>query len=70
MYRQRATKAEQENAKLCAELAKRPDYERFVELIRRDLKQANTVPLQHLAVQVKQLKSARGHLIEQPSSET
>lgn len=75
MYRQRATKAEQENAKLRAELAraelaKRPDYEWFVELIRRHLKQADTVSLQHLAVQVKQLKNARGHLIEQPSSET
>ncbi|AKU43932.1 hypothetical protein CPT_Merlin286 [Citrobacter phage Merlin] len=70
MYRQRATKAEQENAKLRAELAKRPDYEWFVELIRRHLKQDATVPLQHLAVQVKQLKNARGHLIEQSSSET
>ncbi|QQG32306.1 hypothetical protein CkP1_0274 [Citrobacter phage CkP1] len=69
-YRQRATKAEQENAELRAQLAKQPNYEWFVELIRRHLNQKDSVPVQHLAHQVKQLKNVRGHLIEQSSSET
>ncbi|AGE48216.1 hypothetical protein CPTAKMNP4_253 [Salmonella phage vB_SenM-AKM_NP4] len=63
-YRQRATIAEQENAKLRAELSKRPKYEWFVELIRRNLNQDENIPLQHLAHQVKQLKNARGKLVE------
>lgn len=60
IYRVRATRAEQEAALLRKELARRPNYEWFVELIRRHLNQADSVPPQHLAVQVKQLKQARG----------
>ena len=64
-YRERATKAEQENARLRDELARRPNYEWFVELIRRHLGQSLITPPQHLAHQVKQLKEARGVLVEE-----
>lgn len=60
VYRARATRAEQEAARLREELARRPNYEWFVELIRRHLRQSDSVPPQQLAVQVKQLKNARG----------
>lgn len=59
-YRERATKAEQEAARLRKELEKRPNYEWFVELIRRHLKQSDKTSPQRLAHQVKQLKEARG----------
>lgn len=42
-YRARATRAEQEAAKLREELAKRPNYEWFVELVRKHLKQGESV---------------------------
>nr|DAH95188.1 MAG TPA: Methyltransferase domain [Caudoviricetes sp.] len=42
-YRARATRAEQEAAKLREELAKRPNYEWFVELVRKHLKQGGRV---------------------------
>ena len=57
-YRARATRAEQESAKLREELAKRPNYEWFVELVRKHLKQEGDVCPQRLAHQVKQLKEA------------
>jgi hypothetical protein len=57
-YRARATRAEQESAKLREELAKRPNYEWFVELVRKHLKQEEDVCPQRLAHQVKQLKEA------------
>lgn len=57
-YRVRATQAEQEAARLREELAKRPNYEWFVELVRKHLKQGEGVCPQHLAHQVKQLKKA------------
>lgn len=57
-YRVRATRAEQESAKLREELAKRPNYEWFVELVRKHLKQEEDVCPQRLAHQVKQLKEA------------
>ena len=60
VYRVRATRAEQEAARLRKELARRPNYEWFVELIRKHLRQSDSVPPQHLAVQVKQLKNGRG----------
>lgn len=63
-YRARATKAEQECARLRRELAQRPRFEWFVELVRKHLEQDHTVPPQHLAHQVKQLKMARNHLIK------
>lgn len=62
-YRERATQAEQENARLRDELARRPKYEWFVELIRRHLGQSAITHPTHLAHQVKQLKEARGHLV-------
>ena len=62
-YREPSTQAEQENARLRDELARRPKYEWFVELIRRHLGQSLITPPQHLACQVKQLKEARGHLV-------
>lgn len=57
-YRARATRAEQEAARLREELARRPDYKWFVELVRKHLKQGESVCPQHLAHQVKQLKEA------------
>ncbi|QXV72136.1 hypothetical protein Geezett_064 [Klebsiella phage Geezett] len=57
-YRARATRAEQEAARLREELAKRPNYEWFVELVRKHLKQGEGVCPQRLAHQVKQLKEA------------
>lgn len=57
-YRVRATHAEQEAARLREELAKRPNYEWFVELVRKHLKQGEDVCPQRLAHQVKQLKEA------------
>lgn len=58
-YRARATRAEQENAQLREELSKRPNYEWFVELIRKHLRAPDTAIPQHLAMQVKQLKDAK-----------
>ncbi|WP_369788364.1 hypothetical protein [Rouxiella sp. WC2420] len=57
-YRRRATKAEQENALLRKELNAKPNYEWFVNLVRSHLGQAESVPVQHLGVQVKQLKES------------
>jgi hypothetical protein len=57
-YRARATRAEQEAARLREELAKRPNHEWFVELVRKHLEQPDSVCPQRLAVQVKQLKQS------------
>ena len=43
VYRVRATRAEQEAARLREELARRPNYEWFVELIRKHLRQSDSV---------------------------
>lgn len=63
-YRQRATKAEQENAQLKERLAKQPNHQWFVDLVRKHLGQAADVHPSKLAFQVKQLKEARGQGLE------
>lgn len=55
-YRARATKAEQENARLREELAKKPNFEWFVEQIYAMLKVKRSVTINNVIQQVKVLR--------------
>jgi hypothetical protein len=55
-YRARATQAEQENARLRAELARKPNFAWFVSQIRAMLSIENGAPINDIIAKVKVLK--------------
>lgn len=63
-YRARATRAEQENARLKVRLSRQPNHQWFVDLVRKHLGQQADVKPAALARQVLQLKQARGEGME------
>lgn len=69
-YRQRATKAEQENVRLRRQLAREPSHQWFVDLIRKHLGQQPSVGAAQLGQQVKQLKESRGPGVEKHNRTT